>query len=85
MSRNQQQALELSPQGIADALMSYAVEGQYTLQDILQVLAAVAAGKTSIVADGNGGATVVFRSIDDTSDTVTATMSGSERTSIITN
>lgn len=76
---------ELSPQGLADALMSYAVEGQYTLQDILQVLAAVAAGKTSIVADGNGGATVVFRSIDDTSDTVTATMSGSERTSIITN
>ena len=34
---------------------------------------------------GNGGATVVFRSIYDTSDTVTATMSGSERTSIITN
>lgn len=76
---------ELSPQGLADALMSYAVEGQYTLQDILQVLAAVAAGKTAITPDGNGGATVVFRSIDDTSDTVTATMSGSERTSIITN
>lgn len=70
---------ELSPQGLADALMNYAVEGDYTLQEILQILASVAAGKTSITPTGEGSAEVIFRNLLDTKDRVSFEMDGSER------
>ena len=46
------------------------------------MLAAVAAGKTTIVDNGNNTATVVFRDLEDTVDRVTAEMDGSERTNV---
>lgn len=58
------------------------LQGQYTAGDILRILAAVAAGKTSITSLGTGSATVEFRAIDDSVTTVIGTMSGSQRTAV---
>jgi hypothetical protein len=55
------------------------IEGTYTAAEVMRMLAAVAAGKTTIVDNGNGSATVVFRDLEDTADRVTAEMQGSER------
>jgi hypothetical protein len=53
------------------------VEGDMTLGQALQVLAAVATGKTDIT-----GSIVKFRDLSDTKDRVTAEMSGNERIDI---
>lgn len=58
------------------------VAGGFSVGDILRILAAVAAGKTTITSLGAGSASVTFRSIDDAVDVVTATMSGSERVNV---
>ena len=54
----------------------------FTAAEWVQLLAAVAFGKTSITDLGGGAATVVFRDVGDTKDAVTADMNGAERTSI---
>jgi hypothetical protein len=64
------------------SIWSEAIESGYTASDILKVLAAFAAGKTSITALGGGDATVVFRDLGDTKDRIEAGMEGSERTSV---
>ncbi|NJL78434.1 MAG: hypothetical protein HC917_05525 [Richelia sp. SM2_1_7] len=56
------------------------IEGSYTAGDILKLMIAVLAGKTSI-----NNNTVTFRDINDTEDRIVATMDGSERTEIIKN
>jgi hypothetical protein len=56
------------------------IESGYTAEEVLRILLAVAAGKTDI-----SGTTVTFRNVADTADRVTATMTGSERTSITLN
>ena len=53
------------------------LEGGYTAGELLRVLAAVAAGKTDIT-----GTTVTFRDVNDTTDRVVASMTGSERTTV---
>lgn len=58
------------------------LEGSYTAGEIMRILAAIAAGKTDIANLGNSQATVTFRDITDSSDIVSASMSGSERTSV---
>ena len=58
------------------------IEGSYTAEDILRVIAAFAAGKTSIVTTGSGQAIVVFRDITDASDIITANVTNSERASV---
>lgn len=58
------------------------VQGGYTVGDVLRILAAVAAGKTTITPLGGELATVEFEAIDDSVTTVTASMDGSERTSV---
>lgn len=58
------------------------IEGTYTAAEVMRMLAAVAAGKTTIVDNGNNTATVVFRDLEDTVDRVTAEMDGSERTNV---
>lgn len=55
------------------------VEGAYTAADILRILVAVAAGKTTISASGGGAAQVAFRAVDDSRTVVDASMQGSER------
>ena len=68
----------MSTANVGDAVLAGIVEGQYTLKQVLQVLAAVAAGKTTISA----GPTVVFRDLEDSVDRVEADMTGSTRTSV---
>lgn len=68
---------ELSPQSLAAAVWASVIDGTYSAEDVLRVLAAVAAGKTDIT-----GTTVTFRSLSDATDVVVAEMTGSERTSI---
>lgn len=60
------------------------IEGTYTAEDIMKILLAVLAGKTTITDLGGGNATVTFRDINDTANRVIANMAGSERTGITT-
>jgi hypothetical protein len=58
------------------------IAGIFTAADVLRILAAVAAGTSSIQALGGGAARVTFDGIDGTADMVDADMQGSERTSV---
>lgn len=58
------------------------IEGSYTAQDLLRILAAVAAGKTTILKLGSNSATVTFRDVTDTSDIVEAHMQKSNRITV---
>lgn len=58
------------------------IDSGLTAQDVMQILLAVAAGKTSIQDLGSGDALVKFRNIADNKDVITANMSDSERTSV---
>lgn len=58
------------------------VQGAYTAADALRVLLAVAAGRTTINALGDGAATVEFEAVDGSGVVVSATMNGSERTAV---
>ena len=69
---------ELSPQNLASAVWAEVLESGLDAKDVMRLLLAVAAGKTTIV-----GSTVTFRDTDDTTDRVTASMTGSERTTIV--
>jgi hypothetical protein len=60
------------------------IEENITLPQAIQVLLAIAAGKTTVVNLGGGQATVTFRDLNDTKDVVVATMNNSNRTSVIT-
>lgn len=62
---------------LAEAVLGASVEGSLTLEQVLRVLLAVAAGETTI-----DGSVVTFRDAADTKDRVTAVMDGSERTSV---
>jgi hypothetical protein len=65
---------ELSPENLALAVWAKTLESEFTAAQIMQILAAVAAGKTD-----NSGQT--FRDLSDTKDRVTGTVSGGDRTS----
>ncbi len=56
--------------------------GPYTMPDLVRVIAAGVAGKTTITPTAANEADVVFRSIDDAKDVIDAHMVGSERTDI---
>lgn len=76
---------DLSPENLATAVWAKALEGAYSAGDIMRLLSAVAAGKTTIVDLGGGLATVTFRDINDTTDRVDADMTDSERTNVTLN
>jgi hypothetical protein len=59
------------------------IESGYTAAEILRLLAAVAAGKTTITDLGGGLAEVVFRDVNDVKPRITADMTGSERTAVV--
>ncbi len=67
---------------IAGEFFATMVDGTYTMRDVLKILAAVAAGKTTITDLGGGSATVNFRDLSDTKNTVSASMTDSERTDV---
>lgn len=58
------------------------IQGSYTLADMLRILVAVAAGKTTITPSGGGVAQVQFQAIDDSGVVVDATMQGSARVAV---
>jgi hypothetical protein len=58
------------------------IEGAYNAKQIMQLLASVALGKTTIIDNGNNTATVIFRDLEDTQDRVSVEMEGSERTNV---
>lgn len=65
----------------ATAVWATILDG-FAAGDLLKIIAAMAAGKTIIVDNGDGTAEVIFRSINDTHDTITAHAIGSERTDV---
>lgn len=67
---------------LPNAVWSQNVEGGTTALQILRLLSAIAAGKTTIVDNGNGTATITFRDINDTTNRVVASMDGSERVTV---
>jgi len=68
---------------VVAAIMNEPIESGYSLKQILRVMSSVLAGKTSI-APGNP-TVVIFRDLNDTTNRVSANMSGSSRASITTN
>jgi hypothetical protein len=64
---------EASAEQIATAVWNAVAEGSYTYEEVMRILAAAAAGKTS-----NTGQT--FRDLSDTKDRITGTVSGGNRT-----
>jgi GTPase Era involved in 16S rRNA processing len=60
------------------------IESNLTLPQAVQILLAVAAGKSTVVNLGGGQATVTFRDLDDTKNRVVATLNNSNRTIITT-
>lgn len=66
---------DLSPQGLASAVLSSTVEGPLTLEQVLRVLLAHAAGEATGL-DGSA----VFKSQDRTKDRIVGTISGGTRT-----
>ena len=64
-----------------ESVWETSIESTYTAQDILKVIASVLGGKVSV-----SGSNFTFRSIDDTSDRVTATTTETgDRTSVTIN
>lgn len=74
----------LSSANVGEAVWNKAAELGFSYGDLMRLLAAVAAGKTTIVDNGGGSATVTFRDLNDTKDRVVADMLGSERDSVTT-
>jgi hypothetical protein len=70
----------LSNAGSAGNPWSTVIEGSYTAEDILRIVVAVLAGKTTI-----SGTTATFRDITDASNIVVASMSGSQRATVTLN
>ena len=58
------------------------IRDRYTAAELLRLLTAVAAGKSTITDNGDGTKTIIFRDINDTRDTVEAEIEASERTSV---
>lgn len=73
---------KLNDAGSASNPWTEVIESGYTAAEVLRIIAAVAAGKTSIVDLGGGDATVTFRDLGDTKDRIVADVSGSERTTL---
>jgi hypothetical protein len=72
---------ELTASSIVQALMAHEIESGYSFETVMQLIAAIQAGKTSIVDHGNGTATVTFRNLPDTGDQAVFEVDGSERVS----
>lgn len=73
---------ELTQDDVTGAVLEAQLEGSITLKEALRLLLAVAVGKTDI--DTSGPSPVItFRDTADSKNRVTATMSGSERATVV--
>lgn len=73
---------QLTDADVNGAVLDALVENGVTLKEALRLLLAVAVGKTDINT-GGPSPIVKFRDVNDTKDRVTATMTGSERASVV--
>jgi hypothetical protein len=73
---------KLNDAGSAANPWTEVIEGALTATQVLRILLAVAAGRTTVTDNGDGTATVVFRDTTNTTDRVEAEMDASERTSV---
>lgn len=71
----------LNTANVASAVWNALAEGTFTYAQVVNILAAVAAGKTTVLT-GSGNASIVFRDLNDTRNLISATMTGSNRTII---
>jgi hypothetical protein len=69
----------LSPQGLADAVKNMAVDGEYTLAEVLRLIVAAVAGKVS-----GGPGSPVFRDLNDTVNRITGTVDSNGNRSVVT-
>ena len=67
---------------VTGAVLEAQIEPGWTLKQVLRLIASINIGKTDITDLGGGNATVKFRDLNDSKDRVTASMTGSERTSV---
>lgn len=72
---------ELSPENLAAAVWGTPLDGDYTAADVSKLVAAILAGKTSVVNNGDGTATITFRDLSDTTNRAVFYMDGSSRMS----
>lgn len=72
----------LNTGNVGQAVWAYLITAGYSAEEILRLLAAVAAGKTNITDLGGGAAEVEFRDLADTKNAVVADMLNSERTTV---
>lgn len=82
MSANLDAGARPSAFDIAQEVLGSVIDSGVNLGDVLKILVAVAAGKTTIVPGAGATATVKFRNLGNTKDVVEAGMDGSERTSV---
>jgi hypothetical protein len=82
MSANMDAGARPSAIDIAQATMASIIDNGVSLTDVMRILVAVAAGKTTITPGVGETATVKFRDLGDTKDVVDASMDGSERTGV---
>lgn len=76
------QAISFTSGGGSTNVWEQEIESGHTAQQILRIMSSVMAGKTTIVDNGNGTATVKFRDLNDTVDRVSSEMQGSERINV---
>lgn len=74
---------KLNDAGSASNPWTEIIESGYSAAELLRLLVAIAAGKTDITDLGGGLATVKFRDIADSKDRVSASMTDSERTTVV--
>lgn len=72
----------LTTANVADAVWNAIAESGLSYQEVVRLLLAVAAGKSTIVDLGGGNAEVAFRDVADTKNRVFAEMVGSERDTV---
>ena len=73
---------KLNDAGSASNPWTEIIEGSRTAQEVLRILLAVAAGRTTVTDLGGGSAEVVFRDQANTKNRVFANLTGSQRTSV---
>ena len=61
------------------------IDGSLTARQVMSLLLSFATGKTTISDLGGGSATVTFKAVDGTTTRISASMTGSERTTVTTN
>jgi hypothetical protein len=68
-----------------DSIWNTLLDGTYTAKQYLRIIGSREVGKSTIINNGDGTATVIYRDLEDTIDRITGAMTGSERRTITLN